>query len=81
MIFQDLHPKYEDNFKTWLGILKEVMNLANANEKVFKCKGATLEAILLCSSKYKEDIENVEASVQGFCSEIWQLCSNASEDP
>ena len=61
-----------------MAILKEVMNIPNSNEHTFKCKGAALEAILLYASKYKED---VEASIQGFCSEIWQLCSGASEDP
>lgn len=59
-------------------ILKTIMNFKNTNELIFKCKGAALEAILLYASKYKED---VEASIKDFCSEIWQLCSNASEDP
>ncbi len=63
--YQDLHPKYEDNISNWMTILKEIMNIQNINEHVFKCKGAALEAILLYASKYKED---VEASIQGFCS-------------
>jgi|JI9StandDraft_2_1071091.scaffolds.fasta_scaffold553726_2 exportin-2 (importin alpha re-exporter) len=75
--YQDLHPKFEDHLQQWMGILKAIMNLSNTNESVFKCKGAALEAILLYASKYKED---VEASIKDFCSEIWQLCSNASED-
>lgn len=61
-----------------MGIIKTVMGLHNSSENIFKCKGATLEAILLYASKYKEDVQGI---IQGFCSEIWQLCSGASEDP
>lgn len=54
------------------------MNFANSSEAVFKCKGAALESILLYASKYKEDVEE---SIKGFSSEIWDLCSNATDDP
>lgn len=75
--YQDLHPKFEDNLNNWMGILKQVMTFANSNEAVFKCKGAALESILLYANKYKEDVEE---AIKGFSSEIWDLCSNATED-
>jgi len=62
--YQDLHPKFEDNLANWMNIIKEVMNIQNANQNIFKCKGAALEAILLYASKYKEDVEE---SIKGFC--------------
>ena len=58
-------------------ILKQIMNLQNVNEDVFKCKGAALENILLFASKYKED---VEAVIRDFSQEIWTLSANASDD-
>lgn len=76
--YQDLHPKFEDNLSNWMGVLKQVMGLPNSTDNMFKCKGAALEAILLYSSKYKEDVQGL---IQEFCQEIWQLCSGASEDP
>jgi len=32
----------------------------------------------LYASKYKEDVSE---SIKGFSAEIWELCSNATEDP
>ena len=29
--YQDLHPKFEDNLANWMNIIKEVMNIQNAN--------------------------------------------------
>jgi len=54
--YQDLHPEFEDNLKTWMDILKKVMNLPNNNENFFKCKGAALQSVLLYASKYKDDV-------------------------
>ena len=62
--YQDLHPKFEDNLGNWMSILKQIMSLKNTNEKVYNCKGAALESILLYASKYKED---VEGPIKGFC--------------
>ena len=76
--YQDLHPKYEDSLVHWMDIMKGVMKLSNISEAVFKCKGAVLEVILLYANKYKED---VEATIKDFCQEIWELSSNATEDP
>lgn len=76
--YQDLHPKFEDNLTNWMGILKQVMTFGNSNEAVFKCKGAALESILLYANKYKEDVEE---AIKGFSSEIWDLCSKATDDP
>lgn len=61
-----------------MAILKQVMNFQNTNQATFKCKGAALESILLYASKYKEDVED---AIKGFSSEIWTLCSNATDDP
>jgi hypothetical protein len=36
-----------------------------------------LEAILLYSNKYKEDVSQ---PIKDFCFEIWPLCASASED-
>jgi exportin-2 (importin alpha re-exporter) len=55
--YQDIHPKFEDNLPKWMNILKTIMSLNNSNENVFKCKGASLESILLYATKYKEDVE------------------------
>jgi exportin-2 (importin alpha re-exporter) len=75
--YQDIHPKYEDNLQHWMNVLKVVMKLPNANEIIFKCKGAALEAILLFANKYKEDVEQ---AIRDFCVEIWPLCASAPED-
>jgi exportin-2 (importin alpha re-exporter) len=78
--YQDLHPKFEDNLVDWMNYLKMTMSLNSSgsnSEHIFKCKGAALEVILLYSNKYKEDVKGI---IQEFCQEIWQLCSNASED-
>jgi exportin-2 (importin alpha re-exporter) len=75
--YQDLHPKYEDNLGHWMQVLKAVMKLQNKNEEIFKCKGAVLEVILLYANKYKDDVQE---TIQGFCQEIWELSSNATED-
>ena len=53
------------------------MKLPNI-ENFFKCKGAALESVLLYASKYKEDVEE---SIKGFSSFIWELCANAVSDP
>ena len=53
------------------------MNLPNRNEWCFKCKGASLQSILLYASKYKEDVED---SIKDFSEQIWQLCANALPD-
>lgn len=29
--YQDLHPKYEDNLRNWMDILKQIMNIHNTN--------------------------------------------------
>ena len=40
--YQDLHPKFEENLANWMKILKQIMQLKNTNEAVFKCKGSAL---------------------------------------
>lgn len=55
--YQDLHPLFEDNLPEWMNILNRVMKLPDTNEYFFKCKGATLQSILLYASRYKEDVE------------------------
>ena len=75
--YQDLHPKFEDNLVNWMEILKLVMGINHSNEHTFHCKGAALQAILLYSNKYKEDVRGM---IEGFCSEIWALCSQAQDD-
>ena len=45
---------------------------------MFKCKGGALQALLLYSNKYKEDVQDL---IQDFCQQVWSLCSNATEDP
>ena len=78
--YQDLHPKFEENLSSWMKLLGDALKMQhrNADDKTFECKGAALQSILLYASKYKEDVEQ---DIKNFSKDIWELCSNAGNDP
>lgn len=59
MNFQDLHPLFEDNLQTWMKVLQTVLQIVPTTHptETFKCKGEALRAVLLYSTKYREDFE------------------------
>ena len=83
-IFQDIHPKVEDNITNWVQILKSILskevenrvmqtsqNKEDAQVNIFNLKGECVKVILLINSKYKEDFDE---HLTSFTEEIWSNC-------
>ena len=83
-IFQDIHPKIEDNITRWVEILRSILNkdfegfvlkaLPQTEEGMtyfYNLKGECIKVILLLNNKYSEDFKEY---LNAFTEEIWKNC-------
>jgi len=63
----DIPPKIDDDIESFKKIIALTLQLSYENEELkkmaFRCKGESLRAIILFSTKYRDDIEEL---IQGF---------------
>lgn len=87
-IFQDIHPKIEDNISTWVEVLKSILNkefeqyvikalpqTEAGQTDFYNLKGECVKVILLLNNKYRDDFKEY---LNSFTEEIWKNCLDPS---
>lgn len=75
-IYQDIHPKIEDNLSSWSAVMKQLLEPGfgaelGRSEILFKTRGEATKVCMFVLSKYKEDFQQ---HIMSFIENVWQNC-------